>query len=630
MLTPEKLESWYGKVVKVGYTGSFEDWSAERLKCQTDLFYLTKDVLGYDLVDNFYCPSHPTCQAEFEGPCSVCGQPLQAYPGNVFFDGKTSIHRATCKFFVQKNPNKLISQQDEIKNRLLMVPRGSLKSSIDQADCVQWIIAFPDVRIALLTAAEDLAQAFVVNVRRFFVVDESENGERTFTKFQLLFPEHCVKDADKGPKDSFITPGRETKNIPQPSLHAISLQKTTSGTHYDCGKSDDVVSNKNSGHSTTSEQRDNVRKDIGLARSLIEPYGYHDNIGTPYADDDAYAYQLATSDPDNLKVMIHPAWRVKPESEKKKLADPLYKLGATDYEYLVPFIIKKGQIEPRLDYKFLKTASADVENFPCQYLCQPNALRIVKFTKELFGTHTVGSEGLPQAGTYQTVMAWDFAYSDEKGRDFSVGSVGWMCIAGPLAGRCFVVDMVRGRFGKTELAQQVAKMAARWRVEKIGIENSSGANFLENDIMREVHRMGYSDCPIPEWFPVDTQKNAKNARAEGTETLLITDRLYFSSEIAILENVVKEFINFKPGSKRKDDAVDSIGHLCRYLPTHIEIPRTQQEKNQAVHDLLIQKQINELIFMAPIKPEPPPPPPPTSWDGMPVISDMENFILYGK
>lgn len=627
MLTPEKLESWYGKIVKVGYTGSLEEWKAERWKCQTDLFYLAKDVLGYDLVDNFYCPTHPQCQTEFEGPCSVCGQPLAAYPGNVFFDGKTSLHRAICKFFVQKNPELLVSEQDEIKNRLLMVPRGSLKSSIDEADCVQWIVAFPDVRICLLTAAEDLAQTFVANARRPFIVQETEDGERQFTKFQLLFPEHCIKDSEKGPKDYFISPGREKKNIPQPSLHAISLKKTTSGWHYDIGKYDDVVSNANSGHSTTSEQRDNVRKDIGLARSLVEPYGYHDNIGTPYADDDAYAYQISTTDPDNIKMMVHPAWKLKADSEKKKLADPFYKINDVDYELLVPFIIKKDKIEPRLNYKFLKNASADVENFPCQYLCKPSALKTVKFTEELLNSHKVGSEGLPQAGTFQTVMAWDFAYSDEKGRDFSVGSVGWFCIAGPLAGRCFVVDMVRGRFSKSELAHQVAKMAARWRVEKIGIEKSSGAEFLENDIMREVHRMGYNDCPQPEWFSVDSQKNAKNARAEGTETLLITDRLYFSSEIAILEDVIKEFVNFKPGSKRKDDAVDSIGHLCRYLPTHIEVPRTQQEKNQAVHDMLVQKQINELIFIAQPKPEPPPPPMPTEIDGVPIYQSYEHILL---
>lgn len=627
MLSLEKLKDWHGKVIKVGYVGSFDEWKAEREKCQRDLFYLAKDILGYDLVDNFYCPAHPQCQAEFEGPCSVCEQPLVAYPGNVFFDGKTSIHRMMCKFFVQKDPTKLISDQDEIKNRLLMEPRGSVKSSIDQADCVQWIIGFPDVRIALLTAAEDLAQEFVANVRSFFIVSENESGEKVFSQFQLLFPEHCIKEADKGPSNLFITPGRERKGIVQPTLHAISLQKTTSGKHYDVGKYDDVVSNKNSGHSTTSEQRDNVRKDIGLARSLIEPYGYHDNIGTPYADDDAYAYQIATTDPDNIKVMIHPAWRLKPESEKKKLADPFYKIEAKDYDLLVPFLIKRGQIESRLGYKFLKNASADKENFPCQYLCQPSAFKIVKFTDPLLRSHVVKSEGLPQSGTFQTVMAWDFAYSNEKGRDFSVGSVFWFCIAGPQAGRAFVVEMVRGRFSKSELAHQVAKLAARWRPEKIGIENSGGASFLENDIMREVHRLGFPDCPMPEWFSVDSNKDAKNSRAEGVETLLITDRLYFSSEIAILDDVIKEFVNFKPGSKRKDDAVDSIGHGCRYMPTHIEVPRTQAEKNKAVHDLLVQKQINELIFMAPQKEEPPPPPPPTSWEGMPIYKSYEEMIL---
>src|SRR5579885_2676473 len=278
-----------------------------------------------------------------------------------------------------------------------MVPRGSLKSSIDEADCVQWMIAFPDVRIALLTAAEDLAKAFVANVKKFFVVPEAEDGSRQFTQFQLLFPEHCVADKDKGPQEYFVTKGREKKTIPQPSLHAISLKKTTSGWHYDVGKYDDAVSNANSGHSTTPEQRDNVRKDIGLARSLVEPYGYHDNIGTPYADDDAYAYQLANSEPDELKIMVHPAWRLKPEAETKKRQEPFYKYEEKDYELLVPFIIKKGVIEPRLSYKFLKNASKDEENFYSQYLCKPSALRVVKFSDPLLRQHFIPFEHFPVA-----------------------------------------------------------------------------------------------------------------------------------------------------------------------------------------------------------------------------------------
>lgn len=626
-MTEEKLQSWWAKVCKVGYAESFDDWVKQRKQAQTDLFWLAKEVLGYDLVDNFYCPEHPLCQSQIAASCSFCGQNLKPYPGNIFFNGDQSIHRAICDFFIKKDPDKLISEQHEIKNRLLMVPRGSLKSSIDEADCVQWIIAFPDVRIALLTAAKDLAEAFVGNVRRFFVVSESDDSQKHYTKFQLLFPEHCVKDSDKGPKDRFITPGRIKQNIPQPSLHAISLEKTTSGWHYDCGKYDDVVSNANSGHQTSAEQRDNVRKDIGLARSLVEPYGYHDNIGTPYADDDAYAYQLATSEQGSLKIMVHPAWKVKPETEKKKAFDPFYKLVEEDYDLLIPFIIKQGKKEPRLSYKFLKGASADIENFPCQYLCQPNALRIVKFTDPILRSHLIPSTSLPQAGTFQTVMAWDFAYSEEKGRDFSVGTVAWFVIQGPQAGKAYIVDMVRGRFSKSELASNVARLANRWRVEKIGIEKSNGADFLENDILREAHRLGFHDCPQPEWFPVDSNQHAKNSRAEGLETLLIGDRLFFSSDIAIIEDVIKEFIRFKPGTKRKDDSVDSVAHVCRYLPTHIEIPKTEQERHQAAHDLLMQKHINELIYLAPPKPEAAPPPPPTSWEGQPVYTNIEQMYL---
>lgn len=559
-------------------------WERDYVMGQRDLYWLCTNLLGLALVEEAHRP-------------------------------------ITDDFFIRKNPyiqarswKDAVAKQSTIKNRMLLYPRGSFKSTIDRSDVVQWIICFPNVRIFMMTAEESLAVSFVRDIKKHFAVPENT----TLTRFQMLYTAHCVSAKKKEAENQFTSRAR-TEDAPEPTLLGLSLGMSTAGKHCDLCKFDDCVSDINSGPRATNESRKTVSDDLKLKRYLVDAYGYRDYVGTIYDPDDGYA-AIQRTIPD-LHVLRKPALTVKKESLKK----PKEILGKEDYDLL---FAADGDGVPRLTYEALMTEKhVDEYIYSCQFLLEPLASRTVKFTEELLNSHKVGSEGLPQAGTFQTVMAWDFAYSDEKGRDFSVGSVGWFCITGPLAGRCFVVDMVRGRFSKSELAHQVAKMAARWRVEKIGIEKSSGAEFLENDIMREVHRMGYSDCPQPEWFSVDAQKNAKNARAEGTETLLITDRLYFSSEIAILEDVIKEFVNFKPGSKRKDDAVDSIGHLCRYLPTHIEVPRTQQEKNQAVHDMLVQKQINELIFIAQPKPEPPPPPMPTEIDGVPIYQSYEHILL---
>jgi len=96
------------------YQGDFDTWKSERRRCQTDLFYLAKEILGYDLVDNFYCPEHMTMAPE-PGNCPVCEQAFQPYP-TIPIDGRIeSPHRLMCDFFVHKNPDRSIAAQDTMK-----------------------------------------------------------------------------------------------------------------------------------------------------------------------------------------------------------------------------------------------------------------------------------------------------------------------------------------------------------------------------------------------------------------------------------------------------------------------------------------------------------------------------------
>jgi len=179
-----------------------------------------------------------------------------------------------------------------------------------------------------------------------------------------------------------------------------------------------------------------------------------DYIGTPYAEDDAYAHLLQYRKPE--VILIRPAWEIKPSSKHKREDE----LGESDYSLLFPF---DGKGEPQLTYKaLLSEKNEDERLFNSQYLCDAKPTKdAVVFTDFIIDAHTISSEGLPQAGTYKTVSVWDCASSDNKGSDYSVGGVGFFCIAGPLVGRMFIVDIVRGKFSRYELPHQIAKQAGR-------------------------------------------------------------------------------------------------------------------------------------------------------------------------
>jgi hypothetical protein len=78
---------------ELGYNSVIK-WVEDRNKCYSDLFWFATEMLGYDLVE---------------------------------------FHRLiTTDFFLKKDPTIAIENLSTIKSRLVLYPRGSFKSSIDE------------------------------------------------------------------------------------------------------------------------------------------------------------------------------------------------------------------------------------------------------------------------------------------------------------------------------------------------------------------------------------------------------------------------------------------------------------------------------------------------------------------
>ena len=173
------------KLIKVCKQYGFEDAKViarYRFMAQTNLFFLCKLLEKYkDTTDRPY----------------------------IWTDGTThNTHEEICnEFFVRKNPTfatfkEFAGQYIDKKERLLLVPRGGFKSSIDMADCVQWIINFPEVTILVLTGVLSLANDFVAEIKGHFTLEEGgivdlfgkkalrprRMNDGTLSLFQVLFP----------------------------------------------------------------------------------------------------------------------------------------------------------------------------------------------------------------------------------------------------------------------------------------------------------------------------------------------------------------------------------------------------------------------------------------------------------
>lgn len=579
------VEAWR----EFGYD-EYERWKEDYRRAQRDLYWLATELLGFALVEKTHRP-------------------------------------ITDDFFIRKNPeidveNKrkkwdwklAVAKQSTIKRRLLIAARGIFKSTCDQADIIQWIICFPNIRILVMTAEQTLASQFVAAIKKFFWVSE----KIPLTRFQMLFIQHCVAAARQEAGNEFTTAARiEEPAGGEPTILALSLGMSTAGKHFEIGKFDDCESEANSGPMATPEQRKKVVSAILLRRYLVDFYGYLDFIGTPYDSDGAMVALQSQSD---VYVLKKPGWVVKEKAKGKAILE----LTPDDVDLYFP---EDSNGVPRLDFKTLMGLyENDPYLFSCQILLDPKREDDIQFTEQMLRSHVVPLESFPPAGMYRIFQSWDLAHSDGRGSDYTVGSVGFF----DNFGRVFIVDVVRGKFDGNRLAYEIARQAATWKPEKIVIEKSGAVQFLYNDIRRELQQQGYANCPI-DYFTVDVTDGAKKARAELLQTYLLSDRFYMSEKLDLVETIVKEFVRFKPKSKRKDDIIDSFAHLIiQCMPPNVEVPRTEQERREVLWNVMLQKIEHDRVYCigsesndvksGPFKPVPETPaPPPTHFEGLPII-----------
>lgn len=503
-------------------------------------------------------------------------------------------HEEICNaFFVQKDPTYLTwdefaHQYTDLKDRMLLVPRGGFKSSMNIVDCVQWILCYPEVTILILTGVYKLASDFVGELKLHFTLDElpSENGrlfgprammnrtngEWSNNLFQVLFPEHCIP-AGEGNQFEFQTPsGGDAR---EPSVRAASIEQALSGMHFCVLKLDDVVTNENS---LTMDRLEKVNKQISVNRAMLHPHGFNDVIGTWYDEFDYYGKTIRQEESFALeegrlasihgsvdsgrfnssvdvKVYLRSAWWPNELAQKQgKIESELLK---TDYELWFP---------ERLTYEFLlKERKKDVDGFAIKYLNNPRKIHRVKFPRELLVRRTIADTYLPQQGI--VVTAVDTAYSTKQWADYTVAITA--LISG---GRFYVLDMTRGRYSEYDLPAMLAALAFKWKPKRLAIEDSVGVKWMGRELRREMDKLQIS-VPV-EYINLGygSKLRSKQLKAKPVLRLLGDERLFFRTSCQGIEDIYSELEKFTGTSDDKhDDIVSALSLLVEQFGAYADV-----------------------------------------------------------
>lgn len=529
-------------------------------------------------------------------------------------------HEEICNdFFVQKDPTfvtfrDFADQYSDIKSRMLLVPRGGFKSSIDMADCVQWIICFPAITILILTGVYTLASDFVGEIKRHFTLEESgeidvakkkiaysprkimdkKTGVWSESMFQVMFPEHCINPSE-GTMFEYQTPAEADKK--EPTVRAASIEQALSGSHFDVLKLDDVVTNENS---QTPDRMAKVNRQIEVNKAMLNPYGFFDVIGTWYDEQDYYGITIKQEETFAkeqgivegifgsvasgrfnscvyCKLYLRAAWWPTDIATKAgKIED---EMKEEDWDLWFP---------ERLTYKFLSTEKKTDKTgttFAIKYLNDPRKMNKVKFPRELLVRRTIPHSQLPPGGI--VVTAIDTAYSTKQWADYTVIITGLI-----YGGRFYIVNMVRGRFNEYDLPKVIANTAYKWKPKRISIEESVGVRWFSKELRREMDNLQIS-------VPVDyvslghgSKLRSKQLKAKPVLRLLGDERMYFLNSCEGLEEIYNELEKFTGTSDdQHDDIVSAISLLVEQYGGYADM---DQKVNSIHQDYAINQKSVEI------------------------------------
>lgn len=490
---------------------------------RTDLLFLCNHVLGFKDVSQ-----------EVHGPILDA---MQKFPG------WSEDHKTVEDFLAGMNGKVMGQPLCELKNlgggrkNLILFPRGHLKSSVATvAHSVQWILNYPNVRILVTTATEDLARDFLLGIKSAFQSNET---------MKALFPEFC-SEGELGSGERFTIRCRNDQRKEygpggkEPTVRTSTVGSAITGYHGDVQKSDDLVEKQNS---STPRGIGDVIYHFGNMGPLLETYstpegprkGWVDLIGTPWDFSDLYSLIQ-----DGEAKAANVTWNI-----VKRSAAPNWPKG--------PFLWPE-----RVDYEALKEIEDDPTKGPAhlaaQYLMNPIVAGqgLIEDTSQIiFTPRKLIDDILPRLSLF---AALDLSGMDPDARgtdnDYTCLTVGGF----NRDGRLYIPYILHGRPTVDETIKWIFQVFEKYpQIIKLKMEKEAHLRVLLPFLKKEMARRN-------KYLPIDPQprnnQQSKKDKIRGLRSWFVGGDIRFSDDLPCRTHLLTEIKGFP--KYRHDDILDTL------------------------------------------------------------------------
>lgn len=487
------------------------------------------------------------------------------------------LHAPVADLYPRKNPNVSIQDQHPIKNRMLLDPRFSWKTTGARVEKIQWIAAFPE---AITMLNESATQPLAVEISETIAKVWYCPKYAVPTPLQQMFPELRTDKEPFGKKDKWNTPGREAMSAGTGHLqdldHTISYtspQSVQSGWHPWIINADDMVEEKNSGQRANPDVRQGIVNLYDTNRNTLVPGGYVYLTGTRYNPFDLYGVRLEDMDPSEWKVLVRSSLTRKDGSKLLPGEFP----DEDDVVMHFPDI-------PGLDYRSCRSKFyANYETFMCQQQNSPQGGHVQLFDDKLFDSCEIDEDRVPFSGG-EVFTCWRLPYGAKPSTNkFAEG----VC-ARIDGGKVYITDCWRYGGTPSHQAEMIVERHKRAHADGMMVLGTPGSDSAWTLLRNEAGKKNLS--LKLHWAEWDDNENYRNQGIKNMEPLMKVGRVLFQRASTKAAELRKQFVHF--GLIEETGLIECVARLAD------RVPLSQLRANMDEEELEWQRRARERSMLA--------------------------------
>src|SRR5574337_985005 len=395
-------------------------------------------------------------------------------PGYVY----GSIHR---ELFMWLQDYVLFGIGNELSsNKLILLPRGHLKSHI-VATWLAWMITrHPELTCLYLSATAELAETQLYAVKNIL-------GSTVYRRYfpEYIQPQEGKREKWSATKLSVDHPRRKKEGIRDATVATAGLTTNTTGWHADIIVSDDLVVPENA---YTEEGRSLVSRKASQFTSIRNSGGFTVACGTRYHPKDVYrdwkeqVYDIY--DADGIKCDERPVWETREYPVEE------------DGVFIWPRAVRKDGKAFGFDTQTLARIKAEYSDriqFYAQYYNDPNDPGSDRIDRSKFQYYNVrflkkeDDKWFFKDKKLNVYASVDFAYSLRKSSDYTAIVV----VGIDSASNIYILDIDRFKTDKIlDYFEHIRDLHAKWNFKKLRCEVSVAQKVIVNGIKDFITRSG--------------------------------------------------------------------------------------------------------------------------------------------